>query len=127
MDEVAEAGRGNITNKGQDNPDADQQERPGNRPLAGKPLAKLAPLPGFWTIGREEHLNLSRAMKAPLSGYLGGNSRAGYWCERLSDEWAGVFGCQYAVPCNSATSGLLAACMAAGIGSGDKVWVSDYT
>lgn len=63
----------------------------------------------------------------PFSFYLGGTHRGGYWVSRLSDEWKSTFRCQYAVPCNSATSGLLAACLAIGIGPGDLVWAPTYT
>ena len=90
-------------------------------------FSKLERLPVFSTIGRNEQVNVAHALKRPLSGYIGGRSQAGYWCTRLADEWSETFGCKYAIPCNSATSGLLAACMAADIGEGDEVWVSDYT
>ena len=87
----------------------------------------LTPMPKFSTIGRDEKLNLLKCLGKPLSGYLGGVIGAGYWIERLSSEWSAAFNVPYAIPCNSATSGLLAACMAAGIGPGDEVWVSSYT
>lgn len=89
--------------------------------------SSLGRLPRFSTIGFAEKRNLSKAMRRPLSGYLGGEHIGGYWCERLSDEWSQAFRVNHAIPCNSATSGLLAACMAAGIGRGDTVWVSPYT
>lgn len=87
----------------------------------------LGPLPKYWTIGRTEHLNLAHAMKRPLSGYIGGKPSEGYWVNQLADDWRDTFDVNFAVPCNSATSGLLCACMAAGIGKGDTVWVSTYT
>lgn len=87
-------------------------------------LGKLKP---FTTIGAAEKRNVLDALKRPLSGYLGGVTRGGYWVERLAEEWCEAFDCKYAIPCNSATSGLLAACMAAGIGPGDEVWVPTYT
>ena len=87
----------------------------------------LGRLPRFSTIGKMEKLNLEKALKRPLSGYLGGVHKGGYWVEKLTELWCGTFGCDYAVPCNSATSGLLAACMAAGVGPGDEVWVPNYT
>ena len=88
--------------------------------------ARLNRLPRFNTIGPAEGSNVSKALRAPLSGYLGGCPAGGYWVEWLRAEWAGVFGVNHATPCNSATSGLLAACMAVGIGPGDEVWVSCY-
>lgn len=94
-------------------------------------MARKAPtlnrLPRFYTIGTQEKRNVERALSKQLSGYVGGIHNAGYWVERLSVEWTDTFKCKYAIPCNSATSGLLAACMAAGIGRGSEVWVSSYT
>jgi len=87
----------------------------------------LKSLPPFSTIGMQEKNNVIRALKRPLSGYLGGKNAAGYWVERLADEWRDTFGAIFAIPCNSATSGLLAACMAAGVRHGDTVWTSPYT
>lgn len=87
----------------------------------------LGPLPKYWTIGKAERDNLNKAMRRPLSGYVGGYPTEGYWVQRLAAEWAHTFYVRHAIPCNSATSGLMAACMAAGIGQGDLVWVSTYT
>jgi perosamine synthetase len=87
----------------------------------------LSQLPRYWTIGAQERLNLKAAMKRPLSGYIGGKPSEGYWVNELSDRWRDVFGCAFAVPCNSGTSGLMAACLAADLGTGDEVWVSSYT
>ena len=89
---------------------------------------QLPKLPRFYTIGTEETINVIDSMQRGLSGYLGGVDRAGYWVERLSETWKDVFhGCLYVTPCNSATSGLLVACMAAEVGPGDTVWVPTYT
>lgn len=85
-------------------------------------VPSLAPLPPFNTIGSAELTAVAKALRKPLSGYLGGVSGGGYWVERLAEEWRHTFGCRFAVPCNSATSGLLAACMAIGVGPGDTVW-----
>ena len=87
----------------------------------------LGPLPRWSTIGKAEKINLDHAMKRPLSGYVGGRPSQGYWVNQLSDDWRAEFNVNFAIPCNSATSGLMAACMAAGIGPGDEVWVSTYT
>ena len=90
-------------------------------------VANLGPLPRFGTIGLAEKTNLNRAMKKPLSGYLGGWGTTGYWVNKLQDDWASTFGSQYAIACNSATSGLMAACMAVGVQPGSRVWVPAYT
>src|SRR5450755_3450316 len=68
-------------------------------------------LPRFSTVGRAERANLLSALYRPLSGYLGGIHKGGYWVSRLSDEWSRTFGSLHSIPCNSATSGLLAACL----------------
>jgi perosamine synthetase len=82
----------------------------------------LPPLPAYNTIGTKEQLMVQQAMRYPLSGYMGGELKGGYWVERLADMFKETFGTLHAVPCNSATSGLLAACVAAGVGPGDVVW-----
>src|ERR1035437_552136 len=84
-------------------------------------------LPRFSTIGRAERANLLSALYRPLSGYLGGIHKGGYWVSRLSDEWSRTFGSLHSIPCNSATSGLLASCLAAGINSDSTVWTTAYS
>jgi perosamine synthetase len=127
MDEAISTGTRKFAEESQDHSGRHQEERPSGDQVAGKALRRLPKLPVFWTIGRSEQLNLAHAIKRPLSGYLGGKSAGGYWTTRLADEWSSTFGCRYSIPCNSATSGLLAACMSAEVGEGDIVWVSDYT
>lgn len=87
----------------------------------------LGPIPAFDTRTRLEVRNLLASMNRPFSGYLGGIHKGGYWVERLAEEWRMAFGVNHAMPCNSATSGLLAACMAVGIEQGDEVWCPVYT
>lgn len=88
----------------------------------------LEKLPPFSTIGYRERVNILQSIKRPLSGYLGGATpRGGYWTDKLEEQWSNAFECKYSVPCNSATSGLLAACMAARIGPGDEVWTTAYS
>jgi dTDP-4-amino-4,6-dideoxygalactose transaminase len=87
----------------------------------------LEPLPRFFTISHAERANVLQALTRPLSGYLGGIDSAGYFVEKLQDKWQEAFGVKHAIACNSATSGLLAACMAIGIKPGDSVWTSSYT
>ena len=89
-------------------------------------LLTLEPLPKFSTIGKNEAINVTKALKSPLSGYIGGDRKGGYWVERLNEEWKETFGCQHAIACNSATSGLWAAVNAV-TQPGDLVWVVTYT
>jgi dTDP-4-amino-4,6-dideoxygalactose transaminase len=63
----------------------------------------------------------------PLSGYIAENPEGGQWCQTLEANWQRKFGVTHAIAVNSATSGLLAACMAIGIRSGDEVIVSPWT
>jgi perosamine synthetase len=84
----------------------------------------LDPLPRFFTINSDERANVLQALTRPLSGYLGGIDKAGYFVEKLQDKWQEAFSVKHAIACNSATSGLLAACMAIGIKPGDTVWVA---
>jgi perosamine synthetase len=63
----------------------------------------------------------------PLSGYIGSHPYGGPYCRALESAWAETFNIQHAVAVNSATSGLLAACMAIEVGHGDEVIVSPYT
>jgi dTDP-4-amino-4,6-dideoxygalactose transaminase len=85
----------------------------------------LERMPRFSTIAFAEKVAVSDTLRRPLSGYLGGVDKSeGYYVNRLIDKWCEEFRCKYAIPCNSATSGLLAACMAIGIKPGDTVWVS---
>lgn len=50
-----------------------------------------------------------------MSGFLGGQLRGGRWVRELEDKWCETFKVKHAIACNSATSGLLAACRAAGV------------
>ncbi len=64
---------------------------------------------------------------SPLSGYIGSKSFGGTWCVALEAVWRETFGTKHAIAVNSATSGLLAACMAVGVEHNDEVIVSPYT
>lgn len=82
----------------------------------GKP-AVTQPLKPFNTIGYEEAKAAYDTVRYfPLSGYLGGNKTGGYHVERLERAWEETFRVKHAVSCNSATSGLLLACIAGGVG-----------
>jgi dTDP-4-amino-4,6-dideoxygalactose transaminase len=95
--------------------------------MDGKTMKPLSPLVPFRTIGSEEKLNIIEALKEPLSWYLGGQTECGPWTWELAKEWRETFNCEHALPCNSGTSGLLAACIAAGVGTGDLVLVTSYS
>ena len=51
----------------------------------------------------------------------------GPWVQQLERDWAACYGVPHAVSMNSATSGLIAAVGALGLGYGDEVIVSPYT
>jgi perosamine synthetase len=92
----------------------------------GKP--EVTPLKRFNAIGRmEAAAAFAVAHDGPLSGFLGGQPRGGRWVRALEDKWAETFGVRHAVACNSATSGLLAACKAADVAASSHVVVSALT
>lgn len=83
--------------------------------------------PPYNTIFSQEHIAVDNAMGSPLSGYLGGELKGGQQVERLEAEWQEVFDVEHAIACNSATSGLLMACLAAGVGPSSNVVTTPYT
>ena len=99
-------------------------------------MSKLE-LPRFDTIGPKERDLALMPMRHhwSLSGYLGGELSGGPMVQALEKKWCETFGCTHAIACNSATSGLLAACHAVGIQHHDaweelptdRVVVSPYT
>lgn len=93
----------------------------------GKP-AVTGTLKPFNTIGREEaKAAYDATLKGPLSGYLGGHRTGGYHVERLERAWEEKFNVKHAVSCNSATSGLLLAAMAGGVGPDSVVVTTPFT
>ena len=60
---------------------------------------------------------------SPLSGYLAGNPWGGAAAQHLEEMWCTKFNRKHAICCNSATSGLLAACVAMGVKKGTSVGV----
>ncbi len=72
------------------------------------------PIKRLNTIGPAEANAVIDALSYPLSGYLAGESRGGYWVQSLENDWATKMGVKHAIACNSATSGLLTACMVCG-------------
>ncbi len=101
----------------------------GGRPLRNRPWSDNL------TTGEEEK---RAALEVLDGGYLSlfeGSAQpdppfsfwGGPWVRRLEEEWAAAYGARYAVSMNSATSGLIAAIGALGLGYGDEVIVSPYT
>jgi perosamine synthetase len=82
-------------------------------------------------IGHEEEQAVMRVLRSgSLSGYQGNWSDAFYGGDEvkaLEKEWAFYFGIKHACACNSATSGLWAACNAIGLTYGDEVIVTPYS
>jgi perosamine synthetase len=83
----------------------------------------IGPIKPFNTIGFDEHAGVARLLldgpSLPLSGYLAGKERGGFCVRHLEERWCDTFGVKHAIACNSATSGLLAAAFAVGLGPGD--------
>jgi perosamine synthetase len=98
--------------------------------LGGNPEIR-EPLRPYAAIGRSEVRAALRVLKSGLlSGYLGAwapDFWGGPTVRRLEDAWAEKFGARHAVAMNSATSGLIAAMGAIGLGPGDEVIVPPYT
>jgi len=96
--------------------------------IDGGPAAIKQSLRPFNTIGPEEISMATSVLRAgPLSGYLGGELHGGLRVEALEQTFADMIGSKHAVAVNSATSGLLVACMAAGVFKGYEVITSPYT
>ncbi len=98
--------------------------------LGGNP-AVSSPLQPYRTTGVEEEQAVLRVMRdGTLSAFLGAWSPE-YWggpeVKAFEAEWASSYGVKHAVSVNSATSGLIAAMGAVGIGPGDEVIVPPYT
>jgi dTDP-4-amino-4,6-dideoxygalactose transaminase len=95
----------------------------GGRPLVREPIKTLR------TIGEEEAIAVNNFMelvaegRATLSGYLAGAERGGSAVQRLEQVWAAELGVRHAIACNSCTSAILAACVAADVRLGKKVIV----
>ena len=87
----------------------------------GRPLIE-APLPPYNTIGIEEERAVTRVMRSGVLsafyGSIGDNFLGGPEVKRFEAAWAGYFGVRHAVSMNSATSGLIAAVQALGLGPG---------
>ncbi|PNQ95176.1 hypothetical protein C1S70_30275 (plasmid) [Azospirillum argentinense] len=99
--------------------------------LVGGLPAVRRPLAGFKGIGDEERSAVLRVLdEGTLSGFYGSPQPrffGGPEVLALEDAWCRRFGVAHAVTVNSATSGLIAAMGAIGLGPGDEVIVPPYT
>lgn len=96
----------------------------------GTPV-RTKPFPAYITVGKEEKEAVCRVIDSGvLSRYLGAYHEqfmGGAEVQALEREWAAYYGVKHAVAVNSASSGLICALGAAGVGPGDKVIVSPWS
>ncbi len=96
----------------------------------GKPI-RTAPFSPSITTGEEEIAAATQVLRSGLlSGFVGSASpefHGGPAVKKLESLWSEKFEVKHSVSCNSATSALMMAIGAAGIGPGDEVIVSPYT
>ena len=92
---------------------------------------RTKPFPAYVTVGEEEKEAALRVIDSGvLSRYLGvfhEQFMGGPEVQALEREWAAHYGVEHAVAVNSASSGLIAAVGAAGIGPGDEVIVTPWS
>lgn len=98
--------------------------------FGGKPVIP-EPLPRYCSIGEAEAEAVAAVVRRGcLSGFYG-SWRKGFFggelVQQFEKDWSARFGCAHTVSVNSATSGLVAAVGAAGVGPGDEVIVPPYT
>ena len=102
-----------------------------NLAIHGGTAVRTRPFPTYVTIGEEEKRAVMEVLDSKvLSDFLGTWSPQFYGGEnvrKLEEEWSAYFGVKHAVTVNSATSGLIAAVGASGVGPGDEVIVCPYT
>lgn len=108
-----------------------------NRDLAvnGGPPLRTRPWLDNFTVGEEEKLAALAVLDGGYLSLFEGSHSAeapfsfwgGPYVQRLEAEWATYYGVPFAVSMNSATSGLMAAVGALGLGYGDEIIVSPYT
>jgi len=99
--------------------------------LFGGTPALPGPLPAHRSIGTEEEQAAVRVIRSgtlsAFFGSVGANFLGGPEVRRLEAAWSERFQVPFSVSMNSATSGLIAAVGACGIGPGDEVVVSPYS
>ena len=99
--------------------------------LFGGPAALPAPLPEHRSIGSEEEAAAVRVLRtgtlSAFYGSVGPNFLGGPEVKRLEAAWSERFDVPFSVSVNSATSGLIAALGACGVGPGDEVVVPPFT
>jgi len=98
--------------------------------IGGTPVRKK-PFPRYNTIGDEEKKVVMEILDTGvLSEFYGSNVDrfwGGKYVRSLEKQWTEFFDVKHSLSFNSATSGLIAAVGALGIGPGDEVIVSPYT
>lgn len=98
--------------------------------LGGKPVLE-GPFKPYRSVGREEAERVAKIVSSGvLSKFLGcwdQDFYGGSAVQEFERDWAVRFDVAHAVAMNSATSGLIAAIGAVGVGPGDEVIVSPYT
>lgn len=98
--------------------------------LGGNPVRET-PIPWANCMGEEEKRAVDIVMESgELSKFLansGDKFLGGDKVKELESEFCNKFNVRYAVSMNSATSGLMAAVKACGVGPGDEVLVTPYT
>lgn len=99
--------------------------------LFGGPKAVPTPIPSYNSLGPEE-VEAARAVVeggrlSAFYGSWGSNFLGGPQVRAFEEHWATRFDVAHAISMNSATSGLIAAVGACGIGPGDEVIVSPFT
>lgn len=98
--------------------------------FGGKPV-RIKPYPVHITTGIEEKEAAIRVLDGGiLSDFEGSNNQwflGGPEVKAFEQEWANYFDVRHAISVNSATSGLMAAVGAAGIGPGDEVITTPWT
>ena len=97
----------------------------------GQPIRSVD-FPAHNFIGEEEKRAVSEVLDSGnLSGFLGAWNKDYFYggpaVRRFEDAWSTFIGCRFVVSMNSATSGLVAAMSAAGVGPGDEVIVPPLT
>jgi dTDP-4-amino-4,6-dideoxygalactose transaminase len=99
--------------------------------LHGGSPVRTAPFPGYVTVGAEEKEAARRVIDSGiLSRYLGVHHEqfmGGPEVRALEKEWTAQYGCKQAIAVNSASSGLICALGAAGVGPGDEVIVTPWS